>query len=150
MVGGVGMSKLWMIILSVLFIICVAVPSLTQEVRETGVRQEIEQRLAEIGIYVGNPGYPNGLRCVEILQGNQVAAWDLANPRFVNGQLIIPVDEFTRTFIDFSDSTLVLTVGDHSQVIYQLMDSCFAVGYPEKYMSQEDIFWHIKANKKKP
>lgn len=145
------MLKLFAIILTVLFVIAIAVPALGQKAEIIDVQQVIKQQLAENGAYVDNSHSVDGLRCIQILSDSQVAVWGLGDFRYNNsGQLVLPLGEFTRTFIDLSDPHLQVTVGENNRYLGQLMDSCLATGYPEKYMKNDAIFWLLQGKKKQP
>jgi hypothetical protein len=149
--GGKLMLKIFEIILSVLFVIAVAVPALGQKAEIIDVQQVIKQQLAENGAYVDNSHSVDGLRCIQILSDSQVAVWGLGDFRYNNGgQLVLPLGEFTRTFIDLSDPHLQVTVGDNNRYLGQLIDSCLATGYPEKMKVTKGVFWHCQGRKNKP
>ncbi|MFA5070084.1 MAG: hypothetical protein WC528_02280 [Patescibacteria group bacterium] len=145
------MRKLFAFILSVLFILTMAIPVFAQQEKPIHVRQVIEKRLSEDGFYLGNPGFIDGLRYVEKLPDNQIVIWGLGDFRFNDyGQLILPLDNLTRQYVDLSDPALRVIVGDHNKLIGQLADSCLATGYPEKYMKDDAIFWLLQGKKKQP
>lgn len=145
------MSKFLVLLMTILYLVAITVPVLAQEARPVEIRQIIEQRLQEDGFYLGNPDFSDGLRYIQFESDGQVAIWGFGDFRFNNdGQLILPLGEFTRQYIDLTDPGLRVTVGDHNQLIGQLMDSCLATGYPEKTMNEDVIFWLLQGKMKQP
>lgn len=59
------MRKMFGVFLSLLFILAVAIPALSQVLPAPEVREQISQRLARDGFYLGQPGSADGLRFIE-------------------------------------------------------------------------------------
>ena len=144
------MLKIFAVILSVLFILAVAFPVFTQEVRPVEIRLIIEQRLAEDGFYLGNPGFPDGLRYIRFESDSQVSLWGLGGLKNIEGEIKLPLDAFTRSLIDLSDPYLKVTLDEHNRLLGRLIDTCLAVGYPEKTLESDVIFWLLEGKRKRP
>ncbi|MFH1366722.1 MAG: hypothetical protein ABIH38_01890 [Patescibacteria group bacterium] len=143
------MKIIFVIALSVLFVFAMAVPVLAQDINSPDVRQAIIKRLLNDGFYLGNPGFSDGLRYIEYLPDNRMIIWGLGDFRYSADKSILPLDELTPTFIDLSDPALRVTVGNDNRYLGQLMDSCLATGYSEKYL-KGDTFWQLEGQRKKP